>query len=96
MTSGGLKTATININDKREEAMNKARRSEINKIMNLVSELKDRIEFALVGEQESFENMPESFQGGEKGEKAQEAINNFESAMSSLEDANNYLEEAKA
>jgi len=38
-------------------------------------------------EQEAYDNMPESFQGGEKGEKAQECISAIEDAISSLEDA---------
>lgn len=52
-------------------------------------------------EQEAFDNMPESFQSGDKGDVAQEAINALESAESNLdgfdfESVRNSLEEAAA
>lgn len=38
--------------------------------------------------------MPESLQGGEKGENAQTAIDALESAISSMEEAEGQLDEA--
>ena len=51
-------------------------------------------------EQEYFDNMPESFQGGDRGMAAEEAITNLEDAISGLEDMDfdyvtNALENAK-
>jgi DNA repair exonuclease SbcCD ATPase subunit len=50
-----------------------------------VEEAKSEIENIRDAEQEYYDNMPESFQNGEKGEKAQEAVNELESALSELE-----------
>ena len=38
-------------------------------------------------EQDSYDNMPESLQNGERGEIAQEALNNLEEAISNIESA---------
>ena len=62
----------------------------------VIAEINDKIEEAksvLIGEleeirdeeQEAFDNMPEGFQNGERGELAQEAINNLEAAIGYLE-----------
>ena len=62
----------------------------------VIAEINDKIEEAksvLIGEleeirdeeQEAFDNMPEGFQNGERGELAQEAINNLETAIGYLE-----------
>ena len=75
--------------------MNKKRRTELSQgLMNLENSieefdgLKERmaqelslIEDALDDEQEYFDNMPSSFQDGEKGEAAQEAIDSLQEAI---------------
>ena len=75
--------------------MNKKRRTELSEgLMNLENSieefdgLKERmaqelslIEDALDDEQEYFDNMPSSFQDGEKGEAAQEAIDSLQEAI---------------
>lgn len=76
--------------------MNKARRIEIDRITIQLDELKRRIDLVLEGEQESFENMPESFQYAEKGEKVQDAIINIELALEKIDEMIENLEEAKA
>ena len=45
-------------------------------------------------ENECFENMPEGLQNSERGEAAQEAIDNLESAMNNIEEAIDNLNEA--
>ena len=60
--------------------MNKDRRAAI-------ETLKDK-------EQDYYDNMPESFQGGEKGERASEVVSVMEDAVSSLDDAISSLESA--
>ena len=52
-----------------------------------IEEIKDE-------EQEAYDNLPESLQDGEKGEKMTDAVDNLDSAYSSLEDAIGYLDEA--
>ncbi len=66
--------------------MNKERRKEINQIIAELEDLKSRIESVLEEEQEYLDNMPESFQDGEKGEKAQAAIDALEYAVQSIEE----------
>lgn len=70
--------------------MNKARRKEIASIIAELQLLNERISTVLDEEQQYFDNMPESVQGGSKGDVAQEVISNLENAsldevISSLE-----------
>lgn len=58
--------------------MNKARKARIDAI---ASELAD----ILSEEQDYFDNMPESIQAGDKGERAQEAVNALDEAVNALE-----------
>lgn len=72
--------------------MNNARRAAIRSIIEKLEALNDEIQEVLGEEQDYYDNMPESFQSGDKGEVAQNAISNLESAdlndiISSLESA---------
>lgn len=73
--------------------MNNARRKAIRKIIDdltvltgAIEDARDQVEMLRDEEQDYFDCMPESFQGGEKGDQAQEAINELENAISTLED----------
>lgn len=80
--------------------MNKQRRAELDAIMAGVEEvmagveevkalletIKDDIESAQADEQEYFDNMPESLQGGEKGSDAEAAINEMQAAADAVGD----------
>lgn len=60
-------------------------------------ELHSELEGVKDEEQEYFDNMPESLQGGDKGQAAEEAVSNMESALEALElikDLENNLEDA--
>lgn len=48
---------------------------------------KNTIEGLQAEEQDAYDNMPESFQSGDKGDAAQAAIDNMNSAISELESA---------
>lgn len=72
--------------------MNNQRRERISKIVSALQELQSQIEDITSEEQDAFYNMPEGLQSSERGDKAQEAISNLESA--SLENVINYLESA--
>jgi uncharacterized coiled-coil DUF342 family protein len=86
--------------------MNNERRKAIAAIRGEVEELRDRIQSIVSQitdlkdeEQEYFDNMPESFQEGEKGQAAEQAVNDLYNAESELEGFDldviiNYLEEA--
>ncbi len=74
--------------------MNKERRKALQDAVNLIEKIKDDIEEAKAlietardEEQDYFDNMPEGFQHGEKGEAAQSAITELDGAISSLDDA---------
>lgn len=72
--------------------MNKERRKDLNEIAEAIYDLRERIENCREEEQEYFDNMPENFQFGERGEAAEEAIDNLDSAISSIEEAAQYIE----
>lgn len=91
--------------------MNNERRKALGKLKEQISDLRVKLD-ELIGnaadlhseleglkdeEQEYFDNMPESLQGGDKGQTAEEAIQNLETALEKLDelkDLENGLEEA--
>ena len=87
--------------------MNKDRRKAIDEALALVDAAKQAVDTARQAveeirdeEQDYYDNMPESFQNGSKGENAQAAIDQLDYAASELDgfdfDAiTGYLEEAK-
>lgn len=70
--------------------MNKERRKQIRdaimKIETLVQSIRD-------AEEEAFDNMPEGLQASENGMISEEAQDNLDAAIDSLEEAISYLEE---
>jgi hypothetical protein len=67
--------------------MNADRRKLLSAILSDLEAIKSRIEEVKDDEQSAFDNMPESIQQGEKGQKV-------EAAVSSLEDAENEIDSA--
>lgn len=76
--------------------MNRERRKEIAQALAMIDEAKTLLETCRDDEQEYFDNMPESFQSGEKGELAQTAIDLLDEAISGLEEVTPLLEEFSA
>lgn len=74
--------------------MNKDRRKALDAIRAEIEEMKTRIEVLKEEEDDYYQNMPESFQQGDKGQAAEIAIENIESAIDSIDEAINALEEA--
>lgn len=74
--------------------MNNARRKEIEKITADLEEIKERIEALQEEEQNAFDNLPESIQYGERGDKMQSAIDNLEYAADNIQDCLDNLCEA--
>ena len=74
--------------------MNAERRKLLTKAIELINEAKDLIAQAAEGEQEAYDNMPESFQMGDKGDKAQEIVSNLEMLDSDLESPIDTINEA--
>lgn len=58
--------------------MNASRRKRIEEAKGILESVRDE-------EQEAYDNMPENFQNGERGEKSQAAIDALENAISELE-----------
>lgn len=71
--------------------MNKSRRKAIEDLIEQVEVIKEKLEEIREEEDTYYDCMPESFRNGEKGERAQEIIDNLDDAMSSLEDATDNL-----
>lgn len=75
--------------------MNKVRRNQIEEILVKLSDIQNDIECISEDEQEAFDNLPESLQYSERGDNMQEAIDNLDYALSSLEEVIDYLTEAQ-
>ena len=74
--------------------MNKARRKRIQELKDKLLDMITEIEEIRDEEQEAYDSLPESLQDGDKGTKMSEAVDNLESAYSSLEEVAESLEEA--
>lgn len=75
--------------------MNNERREQIESITGKLADLREQLEGIKDAEQEAFDNMPEGLQSSERGERSQEAINNLESAIYFIEEAEPNLESAR-
>ena len=61
-------------------------KSAVNTLRNEVGEIRDQLDVEHDNEEESFNNMPESLQQGEKGQDMQIAIEHIELASSAIGD----------
>mgnify|MGYP001575509396 CR=1 FL=1 len=61
--------------------MNQERRKTITKAIALIDEAKSLIETAATEERDYYDNMPESLQGSEKGELADQTADQFYEAL---------------
>lgn len=83
--------------------MNKERRAKIktnNKRLDLVTDLlntyKSELESIQMDEEFAFDNLPEGFQNGLKGDEMQEAIDEMEDSMEAIDDIIKELENIKS
>lgn len=67
--------------------MNKTRRKAIQDVIAKLETLRDEVESLLNDEQDYYDNMPESFQDGDKGQAASDAISYMESASGYIDNA---------
>lgn len=74
--------------------MNKDRRARIATLKDTIDEAKGALETILDEERDAYDNLPESLQDSGQGQASQEAIDNLESALSGLDEALCYLDEA--
>lgn len=75
--------------------MNNERRKRIDALLEKLSSISTDIDILLDEEQEAFDNLPESLQDGERGQKMTEAVDLLEDAKGALEDVITTLEGAK-
>ena len=73
--------------DSEESTVNEARRKAINEAVSKLEDVKSELETLRDEEQEYYDNMPESFQGGDKGDAAQSAVSTLEDAINSIDSA---------
>ena len=65
--------------------MNKARRKELSRVVELIEEARELLEVIKDEEQEAFDNMPESLQYSERGETMEEYISVMEDMIDTLD-----------
>lgn len=66
--------------------MNAQRRKEIQKAIGLIESAKEILEYVAEEEGNAFDNLPESIQYSERGERMEEIKDNIEDVCSELED----------
>lgn len=74
--------------------MNSKRRSELNRALGLLRSAHAIVETARDEEQYSYDNLPEQFQEGDRGDAMEEAISNLEDAIDAIESAEQSITEA--
>jgi hypothetical protein len=75
--------------------MNNTRRKILDELVERLEEVKARLEEVRQDEEVSYDNLPEAFQEGSRGERMQEAISRMEDAFGSIEEAIDGLTEAR-
>lgn len=73
--------------------MNKERRKQLDRSFVLINAATDIIQSVMEDEQEAYDNLPESFQNGERGEQMSGNIESLEEATGYLEDAKSAMED---
>lgn len=76
--------------------MNKQRRKSLDFALEALSEIRSLVEDARNEEQEYFDNMPESFQSGDKGQAAEDAVSLLDDALNALDDVEGLISDAQA
>ena len=72
--------------------MNNNRRKTIQGIRDSIIDLQTELEEVQSEEQDAYDNLPESLQESEKGQVMYDALDNIESAISSLNEVMEYLD----
>lgn len=73
--------------------MNKPRRKELEKALALIAQARDIIENCRDEEQEAFDNLPESIQYGEQGERMEGFIDILDTAIDELDEIGTEIED---
>ena len=73
--------------------MNKQRRKEIEKTIELLDSVKEQLENILFDESDYFNNMPENLQGSIRGEESENAIDVIQDVVDELDNCISSLNE---
>lgn len=73
--------------------MNRQRRKRLTEAFEKVSEAMEILEDVVEEEKESYENLPDNFMDGDRGEEMQGYIEMLEEAYGYLDDANSVIEQ---
>lgn len=73
--------------------MNRQRRKKLTEAFEKVTEAMDILESVKSEEEESYENLPDNFRDGDRGEEMQNYIDMIEEAYGYLDDANSVIEQ---
>lgn len=73
--------------------MNRERRKRIQKLQDSLCEIQSELENLIDEENEAFDNLPEQFQDGDRGQQMQEYITYMEDSLSNIEEATEWLNE---
>lgn len=76
--------------------MNRQRRESLSKVMEMIEEAKELLESLKEEEEEYRDNIPENLQGSARYETAEEACDNLDTAVSSIEEVIEAITEAIA
>ena len=74
--------------------MNAKRRKELEKLVERIQGIIADLEVLRDEEQECFDNLPESLQESERGERMEDNVSNMDAVIDSLESASDELEDA--
>jgi len=75
--------------------VNKQRRTKLSEAHSLLGKAAFIVEQAKDDEQDSFDNLPEGFQSSEKGESMEEAIDELQLTIDSINDAMTHIDCAR-
>lgn len=75
--------------------MNAERRKQIDTIMSILENMRNNIESVRDSEEVAYDNLPESLQNSDKGEKSQAAMTAMDSAAMDIDNAIDNLLEAQ-
>lgn len=77
------------------QIMNAERRKQIDTIMSILENMRNNIESVRDSEEVAYDNLPESLQNSDKGEKSQAAMTAMDSAAMDIDNAIDNLLEAQ-
>lgn len=73
--------------------MNKQKRKRLEKAFDLIAQAEEILEEVKADEEDSYDNLPDNFRDGEKGEEMQNYIEMIDEAIGYVQDANSVIEQ---